>query len=153
MSRSASDKRPASGNSRNAWNDDGLDAPGGRPDSISSGEFENRDLRLGDDGDMMPTAMEGEAYVDGEIVVAGQESKKQSKPKPVSGCMKLKNGLRCELHYQLLDYQIDYIISLNNWCSVDICEYCCDAFYSMNELHRKTQDLKTHRLTDSETFQ
>ncbi|XP_067952037.1 polycystin-2-like isoform X2 [Watersipora subatra] len=94
MSRNSSGKRPGSANSRNAWNDDGLDAPGGRPDSQQSGEFEDRDLRLeGDDGDMMPTAMESEAYVDGEIVVAGQEKKRQ-KPKPVSGFAKFKQGFR-----------------------------------------------------------
>lgn len=99
MSRNSSGKRPTSANSRNAWNDDGLDAPGGRPDSRQSGEFESRDLAMGDDGDMMPTAMEGEVYVDGEIVIAGQETDKQGKPKPVSGCSKLKNTIRCKSKY------------------------------------------------------
>lgn len=91
MSASGS-KRPASANSRNAWNDDGLDAPGGRPDSRQSGsEYENRDLRLNDD-DMMPTAMESEVYVDGQIHIAGTENPRR--PKKVSGFEKFKRGLR-----------------------------------------------------------
>lgn len=103
MSRSSSGKRPASANSRNAWNDDGLDAPGGRPDSQQSGEFENRDLTLGDEGEMMPTAMEGEVFVNGEIVVAGQE-RKHVRPKPVSGFAKFKDGLRCKLLKRIYIY-------------------------------------------------
>jgi len=96
MSRSSSGKqRPASANSRNAWNDDGLDAPG-RPESRQSGnndQFENRDLSLRDDPDLMPAAMEGEVYIDGEIHIAGQE-KPKGKPQPVSGFSKFKSGLR-----------------------------------------------------------
>jgi len=99
MSRHSSGKRSSSSNSRNAWNDDGLDAPGGRPDSqqSGSGEFESRDLTLADEGDMMPTAMEGEVYVNGEIQIAGQQ-KNKGKPAPVSGFTKFKNGLRCKLN-------------------------------------------------------
>lgn len=105
MSRNSSGKRPASANSRNAWNDDGLDAPGGRPESRQSGngEFENRDLRLGDEGDMMPTAMEGEVYIDGEIHIAGQE-KPRGKPKPISGFAKFKRGFRCKYWYYLFPH-------------------------------------------------
>lgn len=97
MSRSSSGKqRPASANSRNAWHDDGLDAPGGRPDSRQSsrnGEFENRDLSLRDEPDLMPSAMEGEMYIDGEIHIAGQE-KPRGRPQPITGFAKFKKGLR-----------------------------------------------------------
>lgn len=97
MSRGSSGKRPTSANSRNAWHDEGLDAPGGRPDSGQSGngEFENRDLRLDNGEDMMPTAMENEVYIDGEVHIAGHE-KRRSKPKPVSGFAKFKRAIRCK---------------------------------------------------------
>lgn len=92
-------KRTGSSNSPNSWNDDGLDAPGGRPDSRqSSGGFENRNLAIEDD-DIMPSAMESEVYVDGEIQIVGQE-RHRSKPKRVTGFQKFKKGLRCKLYIQ-----------------------------------------------------